>query len=485
MDDIERRRKRREKSQRQRDRAKLKGNCSCGKPRDNENKSCNNCIERNRLIKLRLRKEGRCSCGTIISTESKFTHCERCLSLDKNRRLQLKTENKCTRCQTVKIDDLPCEKCKTVDLKLKEYRKAHKLCMKCATPLIDNNPCIKCKDKREKRKRKREEDGKCIKCGDEKDQEGKCSKCPEKKAKVETKCQCKNLLKNSEYKTCEYCRGRDVQRRKKYRVDGLCITCGRSRDTENLTCSLCVSSVIDVQQRYIDQNICPCGSDFPIPGLNVCENCTAVKKSRKKKLQNILNESKTVCKECKEDRINWLDFAHWNRSCKIRLIGVAAKSEKLLKDELTRGRWLCVICHAKETIEEYKKFAKQNKKKYALRKSLLIRRNLVKQYILDIYQGKCQCGNCDIQLTSESPEHMWLCMEMDHQPNHEKINNISTLKQYDPDNILKEELKKCKPVFRSCHRIISAYRLQVNAQYITGDALPDEWINKWSEKVYR
>jgi len=77
---------------------------------------------------------------------------------------------------------------------------------------------------------------------------------------------------------------------------------------------------------------------------------------------------------------------------------------------------------------------------------------------------------------------MWFCMEMDHQPQYKKFHDIGTLKHHDPNNILEEELKKCKPLFRVCHRIISKYRMEVDKNYQVGDKLPDEWIAKWSEK---
>ena len=74
---------------------------------------------------------------------------------------------------------------------------------------------------------------------------------------------------------------------------------------------------------------------------------------RRSKLRKFRKDIKTneKCRECGEDNPNLLEFAHYNRSEKSLKFSDNAHINRL-KEELKKGRFLCVWCHRLETRKE-------------------------------------------------------------------------------------------------------------------------------------
>lgn len=210
-----------------------------------------------------------------------------------------------------------------------------------------------------------------------------------------------------------------------------------------------------------------------------CGVCSEKCKKRCKKRRQLMRETLRAlhhpCAQCGERRLLWLEFAHFDRETKQNQL-TAKPSVQLMRSELDRVRSLCVVCHMAETINE-------NKQRGIGRLDF---HDPVYDVFLQRFNGKCQCGQpeCDVQpMDKHTPLHFRRLIEWDHQPQFVKAANIAHLKQRDAkrkrgpflSTKLSAELKKCLPLFRPHHRIITDYRRKVDPMYQAGQPLPQSW----------
>jgi hypothetical protein len=216
-----------------------------------------------------------------------------------------------------------------------------------------------------------------------------------------------------------------------------------------------------------------------VGGHHICNVCRETSKRRCKRRRRQMRETLQAmhrpCAECGERRLLWLEFAHFDRNSKRYQMTVKPSVRKLAA-EIDRVRSLCVVCHMAETIKE-------NKERGI---GQLSGHDAVFDLFLKQYGGKCQCGQleCDVQaMDASTPLHFRRLIEWDHQPQFNKTASIATLKQQDArrkrgpfmSSKLFAELKKCLPLFRPHHRIITDYRRKVDPMYKAGDPLPQAW----------
>jgi hypothetical protein len=215
----------------------------------------------------------------------------------------------------------------------------------------------------------------------------------------------------------------------------------------------------------------------------VCKVCKAqhviFDKRTRERNRAFLRAMHTPCVECKENRLFWLEFAHFNRAEKSKALN-ATPSIRRITQELDCVRSLCVACHSAETLRENAALGHKP-----------ARSDPVYDYFLFRYGGRCQCGQpeCDVYMDKATPRYLRHLIEWDHQPQFHKTSEIANLKWRNNkrrkgpliSERLWNELKKCLPLFRPHHRIITYYRLRVDPMYRAGVPLPLEWRNLFSK----
>ena len=163
----------------------------------------------------------------------------------------------------------------------------------------------------------------------------------------------------------------------------------------------------------------------------------------KAKIRRLIIDSRQgqgKCINCDEVDIRLFEFAHYDRN--LKTIKSLSNHQSLyeVQTELTKGRWLCVWCHRKETMEE-------NNVLYPETISTL-KRIKAKSYIdnLKIDIGSCQI--CSKYVTLETVSFF----EFDHIDPSNKIDNISNMVGLNKQ-LINEEIVKCRLLCCKCHRI--------------------------------
>ncbi len=203
------------------------------------------------------------------------------------------------------------------------------------------------------------------------------------------------------------------------------------------------------------------------------------------------------CAKCGETDIKLLDFSHYSRKDKSVDLRIPHSIAKL-KEELTKGRFLCVWCHRLETAEEYKNIVEKNNKEYfrytkealdlaidanakmcggplckrTMRHSSLfyqdkngklsnhckkcksvysrIGRLRAKNYVTRIKLETGQCQECKIPVT----EKTICCFDYDHLDMKTKTHTISRMTCGGRRNdSIQKEIDKCRLLCCKCHRI--------------------------------
>lgn len=170
--------------------------------------------------------------------------------------------------------------------------------------------------------------------------------------------------------------------------------------------------------------------------------------TKKKECRNYLKDKKTKagkCENCDESNTLLLEFAHYDRNNKGFDVHECFDIE-LLKQEMSKGRWLCVLCHRIETHCEIKSIKIENKSigyKYIYNKKMVI--------------GKCQL--CDFKVE----ENNHYCFDFDHLNQIIKLYNISQMRSFSIDEIEKE-IDKCRLLCCKCHRLHSINQEKENRE---------------------
>lgn len=187
---------------------------------------------------------------------------------------------------------------------------------------------------------------------------------------------------------------------------------------------------------------------------SLCKKCAseATKKSSRKwnekKRKMMENES---CKNCGITDIRTFDFAHWDRSKKLRYPcgkGINPSALRESKFNKSRGdfRILCASCHRVETAIEN---SEQKDLLVAAPKAVLVAREKIRR-------GKCQ--DCSLPVKG----HYLSEFEFDHPENTVKVASVcdmvnGTYKQKE----LIDEMAKCDLLCVNCHRIRTWDRRQI------------------------
>lgn len=167
-----------------------------------------------------------------------------------------------------------------------------------------------------------------------------------------------------------------------------------------------------------------------------------------------------------------LDFAHIDEKTKYRDRKGRTRnlnklsSVKLVKEELPKGRFLCIPCHKIETLETRIKSQSLSYSARRHRSKRQPRQDFVNKEKLK--RAKCFCG-CGTEVSNEP--HVLQCFEFDHREGVEKINTIANMvtnyDNYTLENIA-EELLKCDLRFAGHHRAVTRERLEQKTQISIG-----------------
>ena len=206
---------------------------------------------------------------------------------------------------------------------------------------------------------------------------------------------------------------------------------------EEISCLHCDKMFIP--DRINNFNFCSrkCHSDY---GANIIG-------SKKKDCRNYLKDEKTKagkCENCDESNILLLEFAHFKRIGKVDVH--ECFDMDILKKEMLKGRWLCILCHRIETYNEIERKSLDDKPKgynYIVNKKLEI--------------GKCQL--CNIQVTSFNV----YCFDFDHLDQSTKLFNVSQLWASTITKI-QIEIDKCRLLCCKCHRLHSIKQEKENRE---------------------
>ncbi len=224
-------------------------------------------------------------------------------------------------------------------------------------------------------------------------------------------------------------------------------------------------------------------------------------RNKKNREWNLKKEVKLgqKCAECGEDNVVLLEFAHFNRENKSVNLSDGRGSD-VIRQELHKGRFLCVWCHRIETKREnniiklknkqntryneseenmeldenaikcsgplclgktrHSSFFYTNKKCQNCKKcwSLYHRKRREKSHKFGVEQklkiGKCEL--CNIKVTEE----ISCCFDFDHIDRKTKIANITSLtSRGESFKKILEEISKCRLLCCKCHRIHTASQL--------------------------
>ena len=220
-----------------------------------------------------------------------------------------------------------------------------------------------------------------------------------------------------------------------------------------------------------------------------CNLCRApVFAARFTKEKDFRTELKLAAGGCANQEIancnaNPLDlvFAHFDRSNKHRSsktgkpIQFSQLKIRQMKYELQFGRWLCMPCHAIETMEEIKEISAKVTSANSIasrerRQELHKYVNVIKQKI-----GSCQDTKCNSGW--KIGHEPYSVFEFDHLDSNTKIDSISNLvRSGRPIVELDEEIQKCELVCAICHKRRTADRRKkvVNITPLPNDTIVSE-----------
>jgi hypothetical protein len=157
------------------------------------------------------------------------------------------------------------------------------------------------------------------------------------------------------------------------------------------------------------------------------------------------------CEECGFEDTRCLEFAHYNREDKSRTTdGVPIQPAHMRQDkllaELEYTRFLCKICHARETMEEIQESYSNNPVAVNERKRVAGRRELVN--IEKDWRGECL--DCGLGVTSD----LYFIFDFDHRDGAEKVERLSqmVLQRWSEQEIC-DEMDKCDLRCKNCHWI--------------------------------
>lgn len=167
-------------------------------------------------------------------------------------------------------------------------------------------------------------------------------------------------------------------------------------------------------------------------------------KTTKKKLKALITKSRKSqgkCANCNETDIRLFEFAHYSRKEKTILSVSQHQCLSYVIEELKKGRWLCVWCHRKETMDE-------NKLLFTKVTPSTIKRKKNMKYINDIKLRLGQCETCNIKVTDET----FSFFEFDHIDPSTKTGTISQM-HWCKKEIINNEIAKCRLLCCKCHRL--------------------------------
>lgn len=200
------------------------------------------------------------------------------------------------------------------------------------------------------------------------------------------------------------------------------------------------------------------------------------------------------CQKCGESNISLLEFAHYDRKNKNVSIR-DFRSIEVLKNELSKGRFLCIWCHRLETREEINRNMKNKSYEYTIeeinmskgisevkkcngpmcngekrhkslfyssgkylksqcKKCVLYKDNLkrirAREHVANVKLDIKVCEICNISVTRDTV----CCFDFDHIDRNTKFKEISKLvKDGYPIEKIDYEISKCRMLCCKCHRL--------------------------------
>jgi hypothetical protein len=244
----------------------------------------------------------------------------------------------------------------------------------------------------------------------------------------------------------------------------LCPACHIKRSTEEknilnggLKCSFCQKDLKE-EDRYPDGK----------RKLNLHYDCAMAKNrvrgnreaEEKKRLYNEFRVNSGGCANCKEQDLNKLEFAHYNREEKYRnssgkLTSLYALSCLSMKEEVKKGRFLCSKCHDTETREENEllwKPYRTGEKKYKIPARMVARVAYNRSYV---DSKKLEIGKCATCGELADPE-LLMYMQLHHVDPSTKKYALSVLRSsYCSKATIDAELAKTILLCKPCHRKVT------------------------------
>jgi len=207
---------------------------------------------------------------------------------------------------------------------------------------------------------------------------------------------------------------------------------------EKINCLHCDESFIPDRINNIHYCSRKCHNDY---GANIIG-------TKKKECRNYLKDEKTKagkCENCDELNVSLLEFAHYNRNNKGFDVHECFDIE-LLKQEMPKGRWLCILCHRIETYNEIKRVKIKTKSSGY-------------KYICDKKMEIEKCQLCEFKVE----ENKHYCFDFDHMDQATKLYNISQMQSL-PITEIQKEIDKCRLLCCKCHRLHSIKQEKENRE---------------------
>lgn len=206
-----------------------------------------------------------------------------------------------------------------------------------------------------------------------------------------------------------------------------CCTCKEVKSTENFTVKKCHTSG---EPRWHSQCI-PCKKE-------------ANAKNHQKQVEFLVSliRSQKYCGVCKIETMK-MDFGHYKKNKSGR--SFSTMSIKRMKKELHLGRFLCFMCHYKETRADQMSNLSDEFEATNSRKKRAIRYKHVNKRKLKEFKN---CKDCNLLVVSE----LIGFFEFDHLDFETKVDGISVMiSKCRPISEIDKEIDKCELVCRNCH----------------------------------
>ena len=229
----------------------------------------------------------------------------------------------------------------------------------------------------------------------------------------------------------------------------------RKRSQEKLKNIICKQCKVVFKQTY-QGNTSFCSRECKVKdGLTRRKTEGRTGEDNIKKLITASRESQGKCANCDEKDIRLFKFAHFKKE-ETNITVTTKRKMSEIREELKKGRWLCVWCYGIETIEEDKLI-------YTEVTPSSLRREKKKKYVDDIKLRIEKCAVCEVLVTPENTS----CFDFEYLIPSEKNKTIKSIVQ-SSKSIVDEEIAKCRLLCCKCHRLHTIQRTKKRYEKLDG-----------------